>query len=117
MDRIDADALDAWLLDWPGVTADIKWDDDRVWSVGGKMFVVLGLERGQLCFKVEDERFLELTEQPGIRPAPYMARAKWIELAAPDDFETDWIRERITISYGLVAQKLTKAERARLGIS
>ena len=31
-----------------------------------------------MSFKVEDERFLELTDRPGIIPAPYLARAKWI---------------------------------------
>lgn len=117
MDKIDADTLDAWLLDWPGVTADIKWTVARVWSVGGKMFAALNLEIGRLCFKVEDERFLELTGQPGILPAPYFAKMKWVELTTPEDFDPEWIRERLAVAHRLVAQKLSKAQRVRLGIS
>ena len=47
------------LLAWPGVTEDIKWGHDQVWSVGGKMFCVLpdDASTGQ-CFKVPDEDFL-----------------------------------------------------------
>ena len=63
---------------WPGVTEDIKWGADLVFSVGGKMFCVLDTgESGRLSFKVEDGRFLELTERPGVIPAPYLARARW----------------------------------------
>ena len=66
---------------WPGVTRSIKWEVDLVYSVASKMFVVmcaLGPDRGRLSFKVDTERFLELTEQPGIAPAHYMARAFWV---------------------------------------
>jgi hypothetical protein len=68
-----AKQLEACCGRWPGVTRDIKWGGDLVFSVGGKMFVVTpldGAEGGRLSFKVEDERFLELTDQPGIIPAP-----------------------------------------------
>ena len=43
-----------------------------------------------MSFKVEDERFLELTDRPGIIPAPYLARAKWVyveDANALDDAE------------------------------
>ena len=59
---------------WPGVASGIKWEDDLVFTVAGKMFCVLcvrGPLAGRLSFKVEDERFLELTERPGFVPAPY----------------------------------------------
>ena len=47
------------------------------------MFVIMctiGPERGRLSFKVGSERFLELTDQPGISSAPYMARAYWVSI-------------------------------------
>ena len=62
---------------WPGVTEDIKWGADLVFSVGGKMFAVTGTDpkqSGGISFKVPDERFLELTDRKGIVPAPYLAR-------------------------------------------
>ena len=64
---LDEKQLDALCREWPGVTRSIKWEVDLVYSVGGKMFVVmctLGPERGRFSFKVDTERFLELTEQP-----------------------------------------------------
>lgn len=78
--------LDALCGHWPGVTRDTKWGVDMVFSVGGKMFSVMpsdGSEGGRLSCKVADERFLELTDQPGIVPAPYLARAHWISIVEP----------------------------------
>ena len=49
---------------WPGVTEDIKWGADLVYSVGGKMFAVTATDpkdAGRISFKVPDARFLELT--------------------------------------------------------
>ena len=31
-----------------------------------------------ISFKVDDDRFLELTDRDGIIPAPYLARVKWV---------------------------------------
>ena len=47
------------------------------------MFAVFGIERGKatsVAFKVDPERFLELTDIDGIVPAPYLARAHWVQL-------------------------------------
>ena len=42
----------------PGVTEDIKWGSDLVFSVGGKMFVVVNTELPhQLKFKCTPETF------------------------------------------------------------
>lgn len=103
---------------WPGVTRDIKWGADLVFSVGGKMFAVTpsdGSEGGRLSFKVADDRFLELTDQPGIIPAPYMARAHWISIAEPQRFGTVELEAFILDAYTLVRAKLTKKLQAELG--
>jgi predicted DNA-binding protein (MmcQ/YjbR family) len=34
----------------PGVTEDIKWGSDLCFSVGGKMFLVTGLEQSPITF-------------------------------------------------------------------
>jgi predicted DNA-binding protein (MmcQ/YjbR family) len=103
---------------WPGVTRDIKWGADLVFSVGGKMFVVTpsdGSEGGRLSFKVADDRFLELTDQPGITPAPYMARAHWISITEPQRFSTSELAEFVLGAYTRVRAKLTKKLQAALG--
>jgi predicted DNA-binding protein (MmcQ/YjbR family) len=94
----------------PGATEDIKWGADLVFSVGGKMFAVMGADASAdgISFKVDDDRFLELTDRPGIIPAPYLARVKWVrieDLKAVGDAEA---AEMLKRSYELVFSKLTK---------
>lgn len=103
--------LRALVLAWPGTDASIKWGNDLVFCVAGKMFCVLGLgagEHGRLSFKVEQERFLEFTDRPGIRPAPYMARAHWITLDAPGAIGDAELRALLRRAYELVRARLTK---------
>jgi len=102
---------------WPGVESSIKWEDDLVYSVAGKMFTVLclrGPDRGRLSFKVDAERFLELTDQPGITPAHYMARAFWITLTEPERFSRERVEAFVRHSYELVRANLTKRMQAKL---
>lgn len=102
---------------WPGVTHSIKWEVDLVYSVANKMFAVLctlGPERGRLSFKVDSDRFLELTDQSGIMPAPYMARAFWITLTEPQRFTRKDIEDFLRRSYELVVEKLPQKTRAAL---
>ena len=107
---MDFEAAKALCRTFPGCTEDIKWGCDAVFSVGLKMFAVARHEApaNGISFKVEDERFLELTDRPGIVPAPYLARAKWVyveEAGALSDQEAQALLRR---SYELVRAKLTK---------
>lgn len=102
---------------WPGVASDVKWDDDLVFSVAGKMFCVLcirGPLAGRLSIKVEDERFLELTERPGFIPAPYLARAHWVLVAEPNRLPGNEIAQLLRRSYELVRAKLPKKTQREL---
>lgn len=94
---------------WPGVTEDVKWGNDLVFSVGGKMFCAMDASgEGALGFKVEPERFLELTDRPGIVPAPYLARAHWVNLADAKSLPEAELRALLRRSYELVREKLPK---------
>lgn len=66
----------------PGATEDVKWGSNLVFSVGAKMFMLTGVDDDAdgISFKVDDDRFLELTDRPGIIPAPYLARARWVRV-------------------------------------
>jgi predicted DNA-binding protein (MmcQ/YjbR family) len=95
---------------FPGCTEDVKWENNLVFSVGEKMFAVTdtGSAPAGISFKVDDERFLELTDRPGIIPAPYLARAKWVyveKASALTDHEAAALLRR---SYELIFAKLTK---------
>lgn len=109
--------LDALCGTWPGVTSSMKWEVDLVYSVANKMFAVLctlGPERGRLSFKVDSDRFLELTDQPGVMPAPYMARAFWITLTEPQRFSRKEIENFLRRSYELVIEKLSRKAQENL---
>ena len=108
---MDQATIESWVRQWPGVTQEIKWHDDLVFMVGGKMFCVFcfqGKNQGQVSFKVEDERFLELTDRPHIHPAPYMARAHWISLLPLADMPRDELQALLHRAYTLVFAKLTR---------
>ncbi len=94
----------------PGATQGIKWGDNLVFSVGEKMFAVMhdDAQARSISFKVDDDRFLELTDRDGIIPAPYLARAKWVQvedLARLPDAEA---KELLKRAHRLVFAKLTK---------
>ncbi len=110
--------LDRLCLAWPGVSSDVKWGADRVYSVAGKMFVVC-LDQPKieaLSFKVPDGLFLAMTEQPGIIPAPYAARHKWVHVTEPARYGDAWLAARIRESYELVAARLPKKTQRALGL-
>jgi predicted DNA-binding protein (MmcQ/YjbR family) len=93
----------------PAVTEDIKWGHDLCFSVAGKMFCVAGLE-GPLTvsFKVKDEEFDELSNSPGMRPAPYVARYKWVLVEDPGCLNRKEWAHYVKQSYELVRSKLPK---------
>lgn len=103
----------------PAVTQDIKWGNDLCFWVGGKMFAVTLLGRGKasgFSFKVDDHRWLELTVRPGIVPAPYLARAKWIQVKQADALGDAEARDLLARSHALVATKLTRKAQRELGL-
>ncbi len=97
-----------------GTTEDIKWGSDLVFSVGGKMYAVVNLEPPHtLAFKCTPETFAELVERDGIIPAPYLARAMWVqEREIGDVLERHEIERLVAASYELVKSKLPARGRA-----
>jgi predicted DNA-binding protein (MmcQ/YjbR family) len=113
-------ALRKHALTLPGAKPHIKWQVDWTACVGGRMFFVGGPEPGpwRACsFKIDEHRFLELTGVPGITPAPYLARARWVRLGDAKALPLPALKSLVTRSHALVAAKLTKKDRAALGIT
>ena len=77
----------------PGVTMVVQWGADAVYKVGARIFAVtgaVGTSSGGCSFKVSDIAYEALIESGRARPAPYLARAKWVRLddvaaLAPDE--------------------------------
>lgn len=105
---MNLDQLRKLCLSFPGTTEQIQWGDDLLFKVGGKMFAVTRLEPAKvwLSLKADPENFAELTERPGIIPAPYLARAKWIALESPDAVPDAELAQLLRESYELVRAKL-----------
>jgi len=114
---VTRDELHKAALALPGATMGIKWGDDHCYCVGGKIFCATDGAYSNLSFKATDIAFEALTETGRAKPAPYMARAKWVmleDLAGQDAAEmVDWI----ATAHQLVAAKLTRKLRAELGIA
>ena len=107
---MNAAQLKKLCLSMPGATETIQWGDNRVFKVGGKMFAVSGYEDDSLySFKVDDDRFLELSDLPGFKPAPYLARAKWVQVDfAQCELPSDHLEALVRDAYDIIFGKLTK---------
>jgi predicted DNA-binding protein (MmcQ/YjbR family) len=111
----------AWLrthcLSLPHTTEQIQWGNVLLFKIGGKMYAATSADGGDagVSFKCTPEEFEELIERPGIIPAPYLARAKWVALEHPDAMPRAELKQRLTRSYELVKSGLTKKAQAALG--
>jgi predicted DNA-binding protein (MmcQ/YjbR family) len=110
---MNIDKLRKLCLSFPAATEQIQWGDDLLFKVGGKIFAVTRLEpaRVWLSLKASPESFAELTERPGVIPAPYLARAKWIALESQDALPEAEIAQLVRESYELVLAKLPQKTR------
>jgi len=113
------EAFDKACLALPGATMSVQWGDDHVFKVGGKMFAVRGAGvtlGGGISFKASDVAFEVLTETGRARPAPYLARARWVHFAELSELDADEVADWVRSAHGLVAAKLTRKLRAALGL-
>lgn len=98
----------------------IQWGDSSVWKVGGKIFAICSIwgngRDWKLSFKCSDLSYQILCELDGIVPAPYLARAKWVQLTDDDALSDDDIKSYIEEAHRIIAGKLTKAKRSELGL-
>jgi len=99
-------------LSLPGATHDVKWGNDHCYSIGGKMFAVFGPKN--FSFKVDDNRFLELTDLEGIIPAPYMAKHKWVLVEDLKVLSDKDLRELLARAHEIILAKAPKKFRDAL---
>jgi predicted DNA-binding protein (MmcQ/YjbR family) len=112
--------IKAHCLSLPGATLSIQWGADRVFKVGGKMFAVLGPPEAKphtLSFKASDDSFHILTQEKGIIPAPYLARAHWVYLENLRALKASELKAYLSRAHALIAAGLPKKTRQKLGIS
>ncbi|MBX2992827.1 MAG: MmcQ/YjbR family DNA-binding protein [Bacteroidetes bacterium] len=112
---MNIETIRAICTELPGVTEDIKWGDNLCFLAGGKIFCIANLSGSHSAsFKVTEEEFEEMADRPGLCPAPYLAKNKWIMAERPDAMtRTEWDRY-LTQSYNLITSKLPAKTRAAL---
>jgi len=98
------------------VTESIQWSNHLVLKVGGKMFAVVALEPSPvwISLKCTDEDFAELTDRPGVIPAPYLARHRWIALETKDALTNAELKTQLRRANEVVFDKLPKRKKEQL---
>jgi len=112
---MNTESIRKYCLSFPGATENLQWEDDLCFKVGGKIFVVLGLDSvpQRICFKCSPEKFAELCELEDIRPAPYVGRYKWVMLDRLDALPQEELKHSIRQSYEMVASKAKLGDKLR----
>ncbi|MET0759318.1 MAG: MmcQ/YjbR family DNA-binding protein [Flavobacterium sp.] len=102
----------------PSVTEDIKWGNDLCFCIGGKMFCVVGLNQSptSASFKVLDEEFEEMSSREGFKPAPYVARYKWVLAEDINVFSNSEWQHYVAQSYTLIKDKLPAKVKKELNL-
>jgi len=101
----------------------VQWGGAHVWKVGGKVFAIASQwDTGpdgppHVTFKTSEMSFDLLKDQPGCRPAPYLASRgmKWIQRVSAESMDDAALKDYLRESHRLVALGLTKKARASLG--
>ena len=83
-----------------------------VYSVGGKTFAYFKTsqpERWRFSTKVTPDRFLELTDFPGVKPARYRGRFHWVTIVKVSRFPASYLTELVEWSYQKAFASLPKS--------
>ena len=119
---MDADRARTFLLTLPYVSEVSQWGGLVFWvgdrDIGGKMFAVLHFDGSLLptMFSAGQERFHELLERDGLKPAPYMARIFWVAAERWDALRNAEWEENLRAAHSITLGKLPPKVRATLAL-
>lgn len=88
-----------------------------VYSVGDKSFAYFKTstpEQWRFSIRTTPERFLELTDMPGIKPARYMGRFHWVTIVDVGTVPAAYLEELISWSYDKAFGSLPKRRQAEI---
>jgi len=97
-------ALKRYCRALPGATETDHGAPDNwlVYDVGGRKFAYFKTsapERWRFSVRVTPDRFVELTDMPGVRPARWRGRWGWITIVDVAGFPGDYLRTLVEASY------------------
>lgn len=101
---MDVEAVKALCRSFPGAKEQLAADPANVLSfkVRDKNFAYFKTsepEQWRFSIRVTAERFLELTDQPGVKPARYMHRFHWVTIVNVAGFHEAYLKALIEWSY------------------
>jgi predicted DNA-binding protein (MmcQ/YjbR family) len=112
---MDAESAREFLLSLPHVEETQQWGDNLVFwvgdkAIGGKMFVLLNLsgDGGVVSYPAGAERFHEVVEREGLKPAPYFARIFWVAADGWDAWRNAEWQEEFRAAHAMTLAKLPK---------
>lgn len=110
-------AFDAFCAALPGTRMVVQWGGSHVHKVGPKLFALGGGGPGaeSFVFKATSLSWEILREQGLASRAPYLPRGNWLLVAGGALADED-LFAHVEASYRQIAARLTRAERARLGL-
>lgn len=113
---MDVAALKRYCLALPGAQAHLHGPPANilVYRVGGQRFAhfkTSAPQRWRFSLRVPAERFLELTDQPGIQPARWLARFHWITIVDVRAMPSRELRTLVDGSYAAAVAKLPRSKR------
>lgn len=89
-----------------------------VYSVGGKNFAYFKTsepEKWRFSTRVSPDRFVELTDIPGVKPARYMGRFHWVTIVKVNEFPGAYLAELVESSYSRALGSLSKTKQLAIG--
>lgn len=119
---MDYEKFNTFCAALPVTTHVVQWGGSDVWKVGGKVFAIGGWQKNEspaYTFKTSELNFEVLRNQPGYRPAPYLASRgmKWIQVYDVSLAEEDQLEYYLCESYRIVSLGLTKKLQKALGLN
>ncbi len=105
-------------LSLPSVTEDLKWGNHLCFCIGGKLFLIAGLDESPVTasFKTDEEDFAELSGRSGFRPAPYFSKHSWIHTSDIGLLSKKEWEYLVGKSYALIRLKLSKKTLSAMGL-
>ena len=105
--------------EYPGASSKLYGPPSNilVYYVGGRKFAYFKTsdpERWRFSVCTSPERFLELTDVPGIKPARYLAKFRWVTIVDVDTVPAHYLQELIAWSYNKALSGLSRRQQSAI---
>jgi predicted DNA-binding protein (MmcQ/YjbR family) len=118
---MNLDDYNSFCASLPHTSHVVQWGGAHVWKIGGKVFAIAGWNDGAalfVTFKCSPMSFDLLKDQPGLRPAPYLASRgmTWIQRTSDDSMDDAALMDYLRESWRLAGMNLARKLRQELDL-